>query len=124
MLSTVCTQFKKWTLFAFLAFLPTISFADRYGICEDGANCGGGAINGIFGLLLILVFLGFLGLKRAGIFLFVWLAPTILAFKMGEKGYAALWGALGFYLSFFITAWICDFLGLDKKSEADQDSKK
>lgn len=119
--SKIFTHYKKRLPFALIAFLPTISFADRYGICEDGANCGGGAINGIFGVLLILVFLGFLGFKRAGIFLFVWLAPTILAFKMGEKGYAALWGALGFYLSIFITAWICDFLGLDKKSESDQD---
>jgi hypothetical protein len=43
---------------------------------------------------------------------------------MGEKGYAGLWGVLGFYLSIFITAWICDFLGLDKKGESDQDGKK
>jgi hypothetical protein len=124
MLSILFTQFKKGLPFSLIAFLPTISFADRYGICEDGANCGGGAINGIFGLLLIIVFLGFLGFRWAGIFLFVWLAPTILAFKMGEKGYAGLWGVLGFYLSIFITAWICDFLGLDKKGESDQDGKK
>lgn len=101
---------------------PTIALADRYGICE-GANCGGGAINGVFGALLILVFLGFLGFKRAGVFLFVWLAPVLLAISSNEKGYAALWGILGFYLSIFITAWIVDILGLDTKSEADRENK-
>jgi hypothetical protein len=101
---------------------PTIALADRYGICE-GPNCGGGAINGMFGALLILLFLGFLGFKRAGVFLFVWLAPVFLAISLNEKGYAALWGILGFYLSIFITAWIVDVLGLDSKGESDRENK-
>lgn len=124
MLHTLIRHFKKWYLLASVALMPTLSHADRYGICEDGANCGGGAFNGVVGSLLVLVFLGFLGFKRAGIFLFVWLAPTILAFKMGEKGYAALWGLFGFYLSFLVTPLICGFLGLDKTDESNHDSNK
>ncbi|WP_291924385.1 hypothetical protein [Limnohabitans sp.] len=105
-----------------LTFLPSIALADRYGICE-GPNCGGGAINGIFAMLLILVFLSFLGLKRAGIYLFVWLAPVLLAISLNEKGYAAAWGIIGFYLSIFITAWIIEFFGLDEKEKNDQEPK-
>lgn len=102
---------SKLLLFFYIYFLvPNMALAHRYGICEDGANCGGGAINGIFGIFLIIVFLGFLGIKRAAIYLFIWLAPAFIANSMGEKLFAALWLLLGFYLSFIITAWIIDFI--------------
>lgn len=114
-------HFSKRLLLVFAIFSPSIALADRYGIC-DGANCGGGSLNGIFGSLLILAFLAFIGFKKAGIFLFVWLAPVYLAMSLNEKGYAALWGLLGFYLSILITAWIVDFFNLDNKNKTDENN--
>ena len=119
MLNTSLKLIFKKLLFVSILLIPSISLADRYSICEDGENCGGGVINGIFSTILIIIFLGFLGFKRAAIFLFVWLAPVIYFFVVGEKGYAAIWGAVGFYLSFFITAWISDLIDGSKQSKCD-----
>lgn len=110
---------KYWLVLTFIASLPTLAMADRYGICEE-SNCGGGPINGIFGIILILFFLSFLGFKKAGIYLAVWLLPVLIAILMNEKLIGALWGVFGFYLSFFITAWIIEFIEKDKKPEKNQ----
>jgi hypothetical protein len=115
-------HFSKWLLLISAICSPSIALADRYGICE-GTNCGGGTINGIFGALLILAFLAFIGFKKAGIYLFVWLAPVYLAVSLDQDGLAALWGLLGFYLSIFITAWIVDFFNLDNKSKTDENNE-
>lgn len=95
--------------------LPMRVMADRYGICE-GSNCGGGPVNGIFAAILILIFLSFLGFKKAGIYLSVWLGPVIIAIFLDVKAFVAIWGILGFYLSIFITGWIIDFFKIDDES--------
>jgi hypothetical protein len=99
-----------WQLIrAFIAFAPLSAFADRYGLCE-GAGCGGGFINGIFGLGLLVAFLAFLGARRAAIFLAVWFAPGAVLTLIGEKTGAFVWFLLGFYFSIALTPKIYDWL--------------
>lgn len=113
-----------WLILIFMVSLPMRAMADRYGICE-GSNCGGGPVNGIFAAILILIFLSFLGLKKAGIYLSVWLGPVIIAIFLDVKSFAAIWGILGFYLSIFITVWIIDFFKIDDENEIKNiESKK
>ena len=119
MLNTSLTIILKRLLFVSILLMPSISFADRYSICEDGENCGGGAINGIFSTILIIIFLGFLGFKRAAIFVFFWLAPAIYFIVVGEKGYAGIWMVVGFYLSIFITGWLSDLIDKVNQSKSD-----
>lgn len=103
--------------------MPTFALADRFGICEE-SNCGGGLINGIFGIILILFLLSSLGFKKAGIYLAVWLLPVLIAWLINEKFIGALWGVFGFYLSIFITTWIIKFFEIDDKTSKNQIQKE
>ena len=111
--SLVTKTTVRYALFVIATLLPEITRADRFGICEY-SNCGGGTINGLFALLLIVFFLSSFGLKKASIFVATALAPTGVALLFGmEKGIVGIVFLIGIYAALFIAPWIIGKLKLD-----------
>lgn len=82
-----------------------------------GSNLVTGGLGGIFGVVLVLVaFFAIPGMQKL-VFLFLWLAPVFVSFAFDYQLGIILWGTLGFWVSFFLTPFVSEKLGVPGTAE-------